>query len=82
MHMTLAEYFLQHRPKPRYAFGARVEGQYKGVPFVGTVYTDNMRNELEGPMCNVHLDLPLRVKRGEPWVYMIRVGYKNIKGLR
>jgi len=80
--MNLAEYFEANRPKPRYAFGDRVEGLYQGVPFVGTVYTDNMRNESEGPMCNIHLDLPLRVKKGLPYVNMIRVGYKNIKGLR
>ena len=81
MHMTLAEYFEQHRPKPRYAFGCRVEGVYQGVPYVGTVYTDNMRNLDEGPMCNIHLDLPLRVK-DQPYVNYIRVGYKSIKGIR
>lgn len=82
MHMTLAEYFELNRPKPRYAFGTRVEGQHMGVPFVGTVYGDNMRSELEGPMCTIHLDLPLRVKKGEPYATIIRVGYKSIKGLR
>jgi hypothetical protein len=80
MHMNLAEYFLLHRPKPRYAFGTRVEGQYQGVPYVGAVYTDNMRNEAEGPMCNVHLDLPIRLKG--VWHNNIRVTYKQIKGIR
>lgn len=80
--MNLAEYFQAHRPKPRYAFGDRVEGVYQGIPWVGTVYTDNMRNETEGPMCHVHLDLPLRVKKGDAYVQYIRVGYKSIKGIR
>lgn len=82
MHMSLAEYFLLNRPKPKYQFGTRVEGVYQGIPYVGTLYGDNLRSELEGPMCTIHLDLPLRVKRGEPWVTIIRVGYKSIKGIR
>jgi hypothetical protein len=81
MHMNLSEYFLQHRPKPWYAFGTRVEGVHMGVPYVGTVYGDNMRSELEGPMCTIHLDLPLKAK-GQPYVEYIRVGYKSIKGIR
>jgi hypothetical protein len=77
---TLAEYFAEHRPKPRYQVGDRVEGIYKGMPYVGTAYTDNMRSELEGPMVSVHLDLPLKI--GTVWLTMIRVSYKEIKGLR
>jgi len=78
--MNQAEYFALHRPKPRYAFGARVEGTYKGIPWVGTAYGDNMRNESEGPMVSIHLDLPMKVD--SVWLRCIRVGYKNIKGLR
>jgi hypothetical protein len=77
---TLAEYFEANRPKPRYKFGDRVEGTYKGIPYVGSAYTDNMRNETEGPRVNVHLDLPMRI--GSEWLTMIRVTYKEIKGLR
>jgi len=80
--MTLSEYFEANRPKPRYAFGTRVEGVHMGVPYVGTVYGDNMRSELEGPMCTIHLDLPLRSKKGEPYASIIRVGYKSIKRIR
>jgi hypothetical protein len=76
--MNLAEYFEQNRPKPKYAFGDRVEGTYKGIPFVGTAYGDNMRNELEGPMVSVHLDLPMMI--GFVWHNNIRVKYKDIKG--
>jgi hypothetical protein len=77
---TLAEYFEANRPTPRYKFGDRVEGTYMKIPFVGTAYTDNQRNESEGPMVSIHLDLPMKI--GAEWHYYIRVGYKNIKGLR
>lgn len=77
---SLAEYFEANRPKPKYKFGDRVEGTYKGTPYVGTAYTDNMRNELEGPMVSIHLDLPMKIDK--EWVSYIRVKYKEIKGLR
>ena len=77
---SLAEYFAQHRPQPLYAFGDRVEGVYKGIPYVGTAYTDNQRNETEGPMVSIHLDLPMKI--GDEWVSYIRVKYKDIRGLR
>ena len=78
--MNLAEYFALHRPKPRYQFGDRVEGTYKGIPWVGTAYGDNMRNESEGPMVSIHLDLPMKVN--QVWLRCIRVTYKDIKGWR
>ena len=78
--MNLAEYFEQHRPKPKYKFGDRVEGTYKGIPYVGTAYGDNMRNETEGSMVSIHLDLPMKI--GAEWHNYLRVKYKDIKGLR
>ena len=78
--MNLAEYFAANRPKPRYAFGDRVEGVYKKIPYVGTAYTDNMVNESEGPMVSIHLDLPIKID--SVWHNNIRVTYKQIKGLR
>jgi len=77
---SLAEYFEANRLKPKYKFGDRVEGRYKGMPYVGTAYTDNMRNETEGPMVSIHLDLPMKID--SEWHYYIRVKYKDIKGLR
>ena len=77
---SLAEYFEAHRPKPKYAFGDRVEGVYQGIPYVGTAYTDNMRNETEGPMVSIHLDLPMKIDT--TWHTYICVKYKDIKGLR
>jgi hypothetical protein len=78
--MNLSEYFALHRPKPKYAFGDRVEGTYKGIPWVGTAYTDNLRNLDEGPMVHVHLDLPMKIDK--EYHNYIRVKYKDIKGLR
>jgi hypothetical protein len=78
--MNLAEYFALHRPKPKYSVGDRVEGSYKGIPWVGTAYTDNMRNLDEGPMVHVHLDLPMKIDA--EYHNYIRVKYKDIKGLR
>jgi hypothetical protein len=77
---SLAEYFGANRPVPKYKFGDRVEGTYMKIPYVGTVYTDNMRNEVEGPMVSIHLDLPIKI--GKEWHNYIRVKYKEIKGLR
>lgn len=78
--MNQAEYFALHRPVARYHIGDRVEGRYQGVPYVGTVGSDVMRNEAEGSMVTVHLDLPLKLEG--VYVNYIRVKYKDIKGLR
>lgn len=78
---SLTDYFDKTIPKPRYQFGDRVEGRYQGVPYVGTVGTDNIRSELEGPRVTVHLDLPLKTK-DSVHLNFIRVQYKDIKGLR
>jgi hypothetical protein len=77
---SLAEYFEQNRPKPKYKFGDRVEGTYMGIPYVGSAYTDNQRNELEGPRVSIHLDLPMKIDN--TWHNYIRVTYKQIRGLR
>jgi len=77
---NLTEYFEKTIPKPKYQFGDRVDGRYKGVPFVGTVGTDNIRNLEEGPMVTISLDLPFKLD--EVVHTIIRVPYKDIKGLR
>ena len=48
--------------------------------FVGTVGTDNIRNLEEGPMVTISLDLPFKLD--EVVHTIIRVPYKDIKGLR
>jgi len=74
---TLAEYFSKNRPVARYQIGDRVEGRFKKAPWVGTVGCDNMRNELEGPMVTVHLDLPLKI---DGVIYkQLRVKYRDLK---
>jgi len=78
---SLTDYFEKTIPKPKYQFGDRVEGTYKGVPFIGTVGTDNIRNLEEGPMVTVSLDLPLKTADSLHMTF-IRVKYKDIKGLR
>jgi hypothetical protein len=50
------------------------------IPYVGTAYTDNMRNETEGPMVSIHLDLPMKIDG--VLHNNLRVTYKQIKGLR
>jgi len=77
---NLTDFFNETIPKPRYQFGDRVEGTYQGVPFVGTVGADNIRNLSEGPRVTVSLDLPFKL---DDVVHnIVRVGYKDIKGLR
>jgi hypothetical protein len=78
---SLTDYFEKTIPKPKYQFGDRVDGVYQGVPFVGTVGTDNIRNLEEGPMVTVSLDLPLKTADSLHMTF-IRVKYKDIKGLR
>ena len=60
--MNLKDYFERNRYAGTWEFGSRVTGKFNKIPFVGTVYTDNLRNEDEGPMASVHLDLPIKYK--------------------
>jgi len=78
---SLAEYFADNRPQPKYQIGERVHGVYQGVPFIGTVGCDNMVNEELGPMVTVFLDLPLKTKETVHHTF-VRVKYKDIKGYR
>jgi hypothetical protein len=77
MSANLAEYFAANRPQPHWQGGERIEGLYNGVPFVGTVAYENMRNEDEGLMAAIHLDLPL--KDGDTWTTIIRVKPQSIQ---
>jgi hypothetical protein len=58
--MNLKEYFEANRYTGTWEFGSRVTGKFNKIPFVGTVYGDNIRNDEEGPMVSVHLDLPIK----------------------
>lgn len=57
--MKLSEYFFEHRYKPTYYIGDRVEGLYNGIMFVGTVLNDSVVSEGQEPIVSIYLDLPL-----------------------
>ena len=57
----MADEFKKSRYQPKYEFMARVEGRYKGTPFVGSVGNDTVVSELIGPVYHIHLDLPMKV---------------------
>ncbi len=59
---SLAEYFAKERYQGKWEFGDRVFGRWNKVPFIGSVGTDSIVSELEGPRVTVTLDLPLRYK--------------------
>lgn len=59
---SLAKYFAENRPKPKFHIGDRVVGRWNKIPFIGTVVNDNMVSEEEGPKVSVFLDLPLQYK--------------------
>jgi hypothetical protein len=59
---NLAEYFAEHRYKPKYQIGSRVIGTWNKIPFVGTVGNDTVISEKEGPRLTVFIDLPIKYK--------------------
>lgn len=75
--MKLDEWFNAHRPAAKFEFGARVEGKYNGIPFVGSVGSDGIRAEDEEPHVTVTLDLPLMHKGKVHNV--LRVPRKSVK---
>lgn len=58
---SLAEYFEQHRYKPKYEFMARVTGIYGKIRWIGSVGNDTVISDQIGPMLHIHLDLPLKI---------------------
>ena len=55
---SLAEYFEQHRYKPKYEFMARVTGMYGKIRWIGSVGNDTVISDQIGPVLHIHLDLP------------------------
>lgn len=76
---SLAEYFERERPKPYFEFATRVFGKYNKIPFVGTVYGDNMVSLEQGPRLSIHLDLPIIIDGVAK--YIIIDAYDKFKGL-
>ena len=58
---SLAEYFEQHRYKPKYEFMARVTGMYGKIRWIGSVGNDTVISDQIGPVLHIHLDLPLKI---------------------
>jgi hypothetical protein len=56
---SLKDYFDQNAYKPKFNLGDRVEGQWKGIPFVGSVGNDTLISEEQGPRVSILLDLPI-----------------------
>jgi hypothetical protein len=77
---SLAEYFKNNRPTPKWNFGDRVFGKYNGVPFVGTCGGEGMVNETAGSLVTVFLDLPLKDKKTVHMTF-VKVSPKALKKL-
>ena len=58
---SLAEYFEQHRYKPKYEFMARVTGMHGKIRWIGSVGNDTVISDQVGPILHIHLDLPLKI---------------------
>ena len=56
---SLADYFQLNRYQGQWDIGDRVQGNWNGIPFRGTVGTDSVISELEGPRVTVFSDLPI-----------------------
>ena len=77
---TMAEEFAKSRYQPKYEFMARVEGKYKGIPFVGSVGNDTVISEVRGPEFHILLDLPMKV--GDKYLNILFCTHKEIKDLK
>ncbi len=56
---SLAEYFAKNRYQGKWQIGDRVFGRWNKIPFIGSVGTDNVVSEEQGPRVTVFLDLPI-----------------------
>lgn len=77
--VSLADYFSENRYHGIYEIGDRIFGRWNGVPFIGTVGTDSVVSEYEGPRITVTLDLPL-LYEGKVH-HMLTVKHENVKPL-
>ena len=79
---SLTEYFEKNTYKAKYEFGTRVFGRWNKIPFMGTIYTDTVVSNEQGPRLSIHLDLPIKF---ENKVYNIIIdthkSFKDIKRL-
>jgi hypothetical protein len=71
------EYFERIGYKSKFDLGDRVFGKWNNIPFVGSVGSDTLINEEQGPRITVHVDLP--IKFNDKYHYVIIVKHKDIK---
>lgn len=76
---NLAEYFAQNRYQGKWQFGDRVFGRWNKIPFIGSVGTDSVVSELEGPRVIVLLDLPILYEKKLHNIVVVKP--KDIKSL-
>ena len=69
---SLADYFKLHRYQGRWNLGDRVQGKWNGIPFRGTVGTDSVISEIEGPRVTVFSDLPILYEGKVHYVIIVK----------
>jgi len=75
--IALADYFRENRYQGKYEIGDRVFGYWNKIPFIGTVGTDSVISEDEGPRITVQLDLPIMYQNRVHNVLVIK--HKDIR---
>ena len=55
----LTDYFARRAVPVQWHAGDRVQGQWQGVPFIGTVAVEHLVSEAQGSEVTVFLDLPI-----------------------
>jgi hypothetical protein len=69
---SLAEYFAKNRYQGKWAFGSRVFGKWNKIPFIGTVGTDSVVSEEQGPRVTITLDLPILYKENVHRIIVVK----------
>lgn len=76
---NLAEYFAKNRYQGKWQFGDRVFGRWNKIPFIGSVGTDSVISEEQGPRVTITLDLPILYEGRQYTVVVVKP--KDIKKL-
>ena len=77
---NLAEYFSKNRYQGKYEFGQRVFGHWNKIPFIGTVGSDSIVSDVDGPRLTITVDLPIKFK--DKIYRVIIVKHKDVKSLK
>lgn len=76
---SLAEYFAKNRYLGKWQIGDRVFGHWNKIPFIGSVGSDSVISEEQGPRVTVTVDLPIAYK-GQKYTVVV-VKPRDIKKL-